>query len=223
MREDQHHLGVAQREVRQPVGDRGHPASRMDQDRNRRFARQREDPVHLRPVERERLGAWVQLDPARALLDAALPLLHGRFGGVEPAEGNQPPVAFPRPTRARGRWAPGRRACARGRAVGTHTPSSRPRHRAVRAASRGPASGRPRPSRGGCARRTLPPRPASTAPPSVEERCDRVSVEGGAHGQPILPHRVRPLRPARCRAASGRPFPTACDTFVTLVSTASQD
>src|SRR6185437_4926541 len=97
VREDQDNLGVAQREVGQAIGDRRHPASRVDQDRYLRFFGEREDAVHLRAIERKCLGAWMQLDPARALRDATLTLCHGCFRRIEPAEGDQTFFAFAGP------------------------------------------------------------------------------------------------------------------------------
>src|SRR5277367_1092514 len=70
---------------------------------------------------------------------------------------------FQPPTRAHGRSAGCRRACARGRVAGTRMRAVRPRDRAGRAAGRGSASARPRPGRGGCARRSLPRRPGADA------------------------------------------------------------
>ena len=60
-------------------------------------------------AEVERLRARVQLDPARAGVEAALGLGDRVLGQVEPAERHQhrPPEARPRP--ARGRWGRGRR------------------------------------------------------------------------------------------------------------------
>ena len=105
-------------------------------------------PVHLLAVEHEVLGAGVQLDAARAGRQAAFALGERVFGGVQPAEGDQPPVAFARPREHAvvGHAVGGHRA--RGRAAGTRTPCARPRRRAARAAARSvserPSSSSPR-------------------------------------------------------------------------------
>ena len=109
---------------------------------------EREDVVHLRAVELEALGARVQLHAARAVADAALGLGDRVFGGVQPAERDQAPVAFPGPRAARGRWGRCSSACARGRAAGTRRRAARPPRRAgpssCSSVSERPSSSRPR-------------------------------------------------------------------------------
>ncbi len=95
--EDQHDLGVAQRELGEPLGDRRQAAAGVDQDRHARLFGDLEDPLQLVAVEGELLGARVQLDPAGAGGEAALGLGNRAVEGVEAAEGNQTSVAFARP------------------------------------------------------------------------------------------------------------------------------
>ena len=94
VRQDQNHIRVAQGEVGQAVGDRGHSTARVDQDRNLGFFGERKDGIHLRAVERERLGARVQLDAARPVTDAAFALGDRAFGRVQATEGDQTTSAF---------------------------------------------------------------------------------------------------------------------------------
>ncbi len=89
--------GVAQRQIGQPLRDRRQPATSVDQDRHAGLLGDREDALELVSVERERLSARVQLDPACPRRQAALGLGDGLVEGVQPAEGDQPALALPRP------------------------------------------------------------------------------------------------------------------------------
>ena len=84
--EDQHDLGVAQRELGEAPCDRGQPAAGVDQDRHAGLIGHLEDPLELAPVEGEPLRAGVELDPARARRDAAFRLGDRPVEGVEAAE-----------------------------------------------------------------------------------------------------------------------------------------
>ena len=98
VREDQHHLGVAQRDVCEAVGDRRHAAPRVDQNRDLGFPGQGKDRVHPGTVERKGLGTWMQLDAARPRRQAALALGCRFFGWVQSAEGEQSAFAFASPS-----------------------------------------------------------------------------------------------------------------------------
>ena len=97
VRQDQHRLGMAQRELHEAVGERRQPAPGVDEDRNARTFRQAEHVAHLAAVEHEVLRPWVELDAARSRLQAALALGERAFGGVQATERHQPPAALARP------------------------------------------------------------------------------------------------------------------------------
>jgi uncharacterized protein len=88
---------VAQCEIGKPVGERRQAPAGMDQDRHIRGFGEREHVRHLLAVECERLRARMQLDPARPLREAALGLGERAVGRIEPAERDEPPVAFTGP------------------------------------------------------------------------------------------------------------------------------
>ena len=69
--------------------ERGDPAAGVDQDGQRALVRERDDRVNLRVVERELLGARVELDPLRAGGERALGLGHGIVVRVDAAERNE--------------------------------------------------------------------------------------------------------------------------------------
>ena len=74
MGDDQANVGVAVDERGEMVADRRQPAAAVDQDRDVALDREREDRVEPLVADRELLGPRVQLDPARAEVEAA-----GRF------------------------------------------------------------------------------------------------------------------------------------------------
>ena len=90
--------GYAVDEAREVVGDRREPASTVDEDRYAPLGRDREHRREALVVEHELLRARVQLDAARAAVEAALGFVDGIFGQVEPDEGDHPAV------RARGEF-----------------------------------------------------------------------------------------------------------------------
>ena len=75
VRDDQPHARVAVDERGEVVADRRQPAAAVDQDRDVPLDRDGEDVVEPRVAEREPLGARMQLDPARAEVEAADRLL----------------------------------------------------------------------------------------------------------------------------------------------------
>ena len=97
MREDQHDVRVAHRQVRQPIGERRQSPAGMDQDRHPCAVGEREDGAHLRAVEHEVLSARVQLDAARSAAQAAFALGDRIFGGVQAAERGETTLAFRSP------------------------------------------------------------------------------------------------------------------------------
>ena len=87
--DDQRHVRVRLDEPREPVGDRRQPAAAVDQDRDAALLcelEHRREPVVGRV---EPLRARMQLDPARARVEAALGLLDRRLVQVEPHERDQ--------------------------------------------------------------------------------------------------------------------------------------
>ena len=119
MGEDELGLGVVLDEVPQVLGDRRQAAAGVDQDRHAPLGGEPEHRVEPALAEVELLRAGVQLDPARAPVEAALRLGDRLRGEVEPAERDERPVATPPPIPGRGRWAPGRPGSGRGRSAGT--------------------------------------------------------------------------------------------------------
>ena len=95
VRDDQLRVGVALVEPGEVVGDRRQPAPAVDQDRHPVLGRDREHGSEALVVEQEALGPRVQLDAARAAVEAAPRLLDRPLGEVEPHERDQPPL---RPT-----------------------------------------------------------------------------------------------------------------------------
>ena len=96
--EDQLRVGVALDEVAQVVGDRRQAAARVDQDRHAPLGGELEHRVQPGLAEVEGLGAGVELDPARAGVEAALGLGDRRRGHVEPAERHERARRRPPPT-----------------------------------------------------------------------------------------------------------------------------
>ena len=92
--EDQHYVGVAQGEVREPVGERWQAPAGVNQDRYPGAFGEREYRPHVRAVEHEVLRARMQLDATRAGGQAAFALADWVFGGVQAAERRQPSLAF---------------------------------------------------------------------------------------------------------------------------------
>ena len=74
----------------------GNPAAGVDQHRQLALVGERDQLPHVRMVERELLGAGVELDPASPGREAALGLGDGVVVRVHAAEGHEQPVRFPR-------------------------------------------------------------------------------------------------------------------------------
>ena len=85
-------LGVALDERREPGRDRRQPAAAVDQDRHAPLGRELEHRPEPLVGRVEALRARVQLDPARAGVEAARRLLDRRLVQVEPDERDEPPV-----------------------------------------------------------------------------------------------------------------------------------
>ena len=95
--------GVALDERGEPVRDRGQAAAAVDQDRDAALGREREHGPEPLVGRVEALGARVQLDPARAGVEAARRLLDRRLVQVEADEGDQPALRARGERRASGR------------------------------------------------------------------------------------------------------------------------
>ena len=89
VRDDQLRFGIGVNEPREVVGDWREPAPAVDQDRHAPLRREREHRRQALVVEQEPLRPRMQLDPARACVEAAGRLLDRLFGEVEPHERNQ--------------------------------------------------------------------------------------------------------------------------------------
>ena len=89
VRDDQLDALVPPDERLEVLRDRRKPATAVDEDRHGPLDREREDRLQPLVVERERLRARVQLDPARAEVEAAPRLLERLCGEVEPDEGDE--------------------------------------------------------------------------------------------------------------------------------------
>ena len=96
------------------LGDRRQPAAAVDEDRHRALEREREDRLEPLVVERERLRARVELDPARAEVERAPRLLERARRQVEADERER--ASRPSGSRARACGRSARRSRARGRA-----------------------------------------------------------------------------------------------------------
>ena len=92
VRDDQLRRRVCVDEAREVVGDRRQAAAAVDEDRYAPLGRDREHRREALVVEHELLRARVQLDAARAAIEAALGFVDRIFGQVEPDEGDHPPV-----------------------------------------------------------------------------------------------------------------------------------
>jgi hypothetical protein len=90
VRDDQLRPRVTVDEPVQVVGDRRQAAAAVDQDRHAPLRSEREDGRQPLVVQQEALRPRVELDPARADVDAAGRLLHRLLGEIEPHEGDQP-------------------------------------------------------------------------------------------------------------------------------------
>ena len=90
--EDDPGLGVLLREHQGMQGERRDAPPRVDQDREPALVCEGEDLVHRGLGEVEPLSAGMQLDPARARVDAATRLDHRGLPGIEPAERHQAPT-----------------------------------------------------------------------------------------------------------------------------------
>ena len=88
--DDQRGLRVPLDQRGKPVGDRGQAAAAVDQDRDAALGREREHGPEPLVGRVEALGARVELDPARAGVEAAGRLLERRLVQVEADEGDQP-------------------------------------------------------------------------------------------------------------------------------------
>ena len=97
MGEDELRLGVVLDESPQVIGDRRQTAAGVDQDRHAPLCGQPEHRVEPALAEVELLRPGVQLDAARAPVEAALGLGDRLRGEVEPAERDERPVGCPRP------------------------------------------------------------------------------------------------------------------------------
>jgi hypothetical protein len=71
------------------VGDRRQAASAVDENRDAPLGRERKDRSQPLVVEEKALGSGVQLDSARATVEAARRLLDGPLGEIEADERNQ--------------------------------------------------------------------------------------------------------------------------------------
>ena len=90
VREDELHAGVLVDEPLELGGDRRQPAPGVDQDRDVPLGGEREHRREPLVVEQELLRPRVQLDPARAEVEAARRLLHRPLVEREPHERDQP-------------------------------------------------------------------------------------------------------------------------------------
>ena len=92
MGEDELRLGMVLDEPPQDIGDRRQAAAGVDQDRHAPLGGQPEHRVEPALAEVELLRPGVQLDAARAPVEAALRLGDRLRGEVEPAERDERPV-----------------------------------------------------------------------------------------------------------------------------------
>ena len=90
MRDDELDALVAHDERLEVLRDRRQPAAAVDEDRDGSLDGEREDRLQALVVERERLGARVELDPLRAEVEAASCLLERLRGQVEADERDEP-------------------------------------------------------------------------------------------------------------------------------------
>ena len=92
MGEDQPGVGELLGELDGVQAERRDPAAGVDQDRQRALVGERDDRVDLRVVERELLGARVELDPLGAGRERALGLGNRVVVRVDTAERDDQPV-----------------------------------------------------------------------------------------------------------------------------------
>ena len=89
MGQDQAHPGIARAGLERVPAERRDAAAGVAEHRQALRIREREHPFERRMVEREALGAGVELDPARARRQATLGLGEWVLRRVEPGEGHQ--------------------------------------------------------------------------------------------------------------------------------------
>ena len=135
VRDDQRRLRVLVVQAREVVRDRRQPAAAVDEDRHAALRRDREHRREALVVQLELLRARVQLDPARAEVEAALGLLDRAARSGRAARTGSAGPSPPRRTRACGRWRRGKPGCGRAR-------RGRRRSRARRRSGRGSRSAR---------------------------------------------------------------------------------
>ena len=179
VREDQHDLGVAQRQLGEPLSRSAAGRGRRGSGSARRACSATVKMLSSSlPSKPNCLRAGVQLDPARPRRDAALGLRDRLFGGVQAAERDQPALAFAGPREhavvgdAVGRAALG---------VVQREDARAPRAGVVELGQQlppGSASARPRRDRGGCARRAPRASAGSSRACFGEERRERIGVQG---------------------------------------------
>jgi hypothetical protein len=92
MREDDLRGGELLREGEGVLAEGRNAATGVDQHRNPALVRNREDAPYGRFVEREAVGAGMELDPTRAVVETTLGFAHRIVAGVEPAERDEPAV-----------------------------------------------------------------------------------------------------------------------------------
>ena len=90
--DDQRGVGALVDELREAVRDRRQAAAAVDQDRHAPLLGQREDRLEAVVGRVEALRPRMELDPARARVEAPDGLLDRRLVQVEPDEGDQPAV-----------------------------------------------------------------------------------------------------------------------------------
>ena len=93
MGEDHAGVGVVARVADHVLAQRRDPAPGVDQDRERALVREREQPRHVRVVERELLGARMQLDAAAPWRERPLGLGQRPLARLDPAERHHQAVA----------------------------------------------------------------------------------------------------------------------------------
>ena len=104
VRDDELHAFVAPDQRLEILGDRRKAAAAVDEDRHRSLDREREHRLKPLVTEGERLRSRMQLDAARAEIEAAPCLLERRGREIEADERDEPPLPIARRARASGRW-----------------------------------------------------------------------------------------------------------------------
>ena len=172
--EDDPRVGKLARELHGVAAQGRDAAAGVDQDREAALVGEGAQLAHRRVIERELLGAGMQLDALGARGERTL-RLGERVAGVRahPAERGQHAVGLRRRPRSPCHWRPGSR---RARASGTRTPRGRGRRSAWPAAARASGSSRrDRSGPDGCAHRTArrpaPARAGARTTASPERTC----------------------------------------------------